>query len=303
MAEHIVAAAFADRVETLPLTSIVPQKEIVPKFRRSKVYKVIATSLKKVGLIEPLVVFPGNENQYLLVDGHLRLEILKEMGETQVKAIVAKEDEAYTYNRHVSCITGVTQHFMILKAISNGVTEERLAEALGVDAAEIRSRRRLLDGICPEAIELLRDRRVPTGTFLILRRMKPIRQVEAAEHMCATATYSTAFAKALLEVTGSEFLMVPLTRQKITANSRSAQSMLELESRSLVKNLKALETSYGADVLTLTVCRTYIRRLLSSAAVERYLAKHHADLLDLLRNTVSQAVQTPSSPRVMTNAS
>jgi len=70
----------------------------------------------------------------------------------------------------VSSITGVAQHFMILKAIANGVAEERLAEALNVDVAEIRMKRNLLDGICPESVELLGNHRVPTGTFLILKK-------------------------------------------------------------------------------------------------------------------------------------
>ena len=291
MSEHTVPAAFADRVEMLPVESIVPQREISPRLRKGETYRLISTSLQTVGLIEPLVVFPTSGSQYLLLDGHVRLEILKQMGVPRVKAILANEDEAYTFNHHVSCITGVTQHFMILKAISSGVTEQRLAEVLNVDLSEIRLRRSLLEGVCPEAVELLRDHKVPAGTFSVLRKMKPVRQLEVSEHMCASATYSTAFAKALLEVTRPEFLTAPLRRQKITANSRAAQSMLELESQSVVKNLKALESSYGTDMLTFTVSCAYIRRLLAHARVERYLVKHHGDLLNVLRGTLSGAEQ------------
>jgi ParB-like chromosome segregation protein Spo0J len=36
---------------------------------------------------------------YLLLDGHIRLEMLKEIGETQVRCLVATDDEAFTYNK------------------------------------------------------------------------------------------------------------------------------------------------------------------------------------------------------------
>jgi hypothetical protein len=45
----------------------------------------------------------------------------------------------------------VAQHFMILKALENGVGEVRLADALSVEMGNIRKKRDLLKGICPEA--------------------------------------------------------------------------------------------------------------------------------------------------------
>lgn len=49
---------------------------------------------------------------------------------------------------------------MILKALENGVGEERLAEALSVDVGNIRKKRDLLNGICPEAVQLLRNNQI-----------------------------------------------------------------------------------------------------------------------------------------------
>jgi hypothetical protein len=94
----------------------------------------------------------------LLLDGHVRFDILKEIGATEVRAIFATDDEAYTYNKRVNHIPPVAEHFMILKALSSGVSEERIAQVLNVDAASIRQKRKLLDGICPEAVDILRNR-------------------------------------------------------------------------------------------------------------------------------------------------
>ena len=43
---------------------------------------------------------------------------------------------------------------MILNAIKKGVSEERLARALNVNIASIRTKRNLLTGICPEAVRV-----------------------------------------------------------------------------------------------------------------------------------------------------
>jgi hypothetical protein len=45
------------------------------------------------------------------------------------------------------------------------------------------------------------DKSVSPQVFGVLRKMKPIRQIEAAEHMVAGGTYTIPFAKALLAVT------------------------------------------------------------------------------------------------------
>ena len=44
-------------------------------------YKCIEASIKELGVIEPLVVFPQANSQgaFILLDGHIRLAILKEL--------------------------------------------------------------------------------------------------------------------------------------------------------------------------------------------------------------------------------
>src|SRR5262249_4892215 len=150
-------------------------------------YKQVASSLEHVGLIEPIVIFPKNKEHYLLLDGHMRVDILKSRRVTKVRAIIATDDEAYTYNKRVSHTPAIAQHFMILKALAEKVSEERIAKALNVNVAKIRKRRDMLDGVCPEAVEVLKTKPVTANAFGVLRKMKPVRQVEVAEHMVAHA--------------------------------------------------------------------------------------------------------------------
>jgi Trp operon repressor len=288
MAEKTVRIAFERAEFTLPIANIVPQRAITVDYRKSAKYRQIAQSIAHVGIIEALVVYPKAPNEYLLLDGHSRLDILKLRGDTEVRCTFSTDDEAYTYNHRVNQVTPIMQHQMILRALENGVPERRLAEALGVEIENIRRKRDLLKGICPEAVHLLRHKQVSIEAFSSLRKMKPVRQVEAAEHMIAGASYSAVFAKSLLAVTKPEFLAQPVRRPKIAARSAAAQEMLGRETEQLIRELKAIEDSYGTDILTLTVCSGYLKRMLANPRVERHLAKTHPELLGALKEALSE---------------
>ena len=297
MSHSAVKAAFEKQIIVLPIGIIVPQKEITTSHRNGEFYKQLTASLKHIGLIEPLVVYPRGPGDYLLLEGHLRLEILKSIGVTEAKCLLSTDDEAYTYNRHVNHIPAVAQHFMLLEALKTGLTEERIAAALDVSLESIRMRRDLLNGICPEAVQILIDKPIRPQVFALLRKMKPIRQIEAAEHMVAGGTYTIPFAKALLAVTKPEMLEADpaASSKKLQATSSAARSMFEEENEFLLKDLKSVELSYGTDVLALTVSCGYIDRLLQNPKIERYLSRNHMDILETLQQLLSDSGRRPAN--------
>ena len=60
--------------------------------------------------------------------------------------------------------------------------------------------------------------------------------------------------------------------------SAESVAMLRNEMEMLHRELKAIETSYGQNVLNLTVARGYIRKLLANALVSKFLSTNHGDL-------------------------
>lgn len=193
--------AFEEEVFTLPLTSIIPRRPLTAGLKNSKIYLQIKASLKEIGLIEPLVVFPQNNKGFLLLDGHLRLAILKELGATEAKSLLATDEDGYTYNKRVNYIPPVAQHLMLLQALNRGVSEERIAAALNVDVYAVRQKAQMLDGICDDVVELLRDRKMSPELFRVLRKMKPTIQIATAELMILRNDLSVAFAKTRLALT------------------------------------------------------------------------------------------------------
>ena len=57
-----------------------------------------------------------------------------------------------------SRLAAVQEHRMILQAVDRNVSEERLARALNIDISTLRQKKRALQGICPEVVEILTSR-------------------------------------------------------------------------------------------------------------------------------------------------
>lgn len=280
-----VKAAFERQIIVLPISSILPLRTINFSLKQSVKYQRIAHSINEVGIIEPLVVAPmkRGQRQHLLLDGHLRLAILVEQGAEDVRCLVADDDEGFTYNKRVNRLATIQEHYMIVRALDRGVSEEKLARALNLDVKAIKRRRNLLDGVCPEVIELLGDKTVSARAFEVLRKMKPIRQIEVAELMIAVNNYSMAYVQALLGATRQADLVNPEKPKKVGALTPEQMARLERETALVNQDFKALEESYGDDVLNLVVASGYVAKLVSNAEIVRYLTTRHPELLSELR--------------------
>ncbi len=291
--------SFDSRCIDVPLGRITPLRAKAHTLRTSAKYRQIAASLGEIGLVEPLVVFPNPDGSYLLLDGHVRYDILKTLQTPTVRCIVATDDEAHTYNKRVNRLSTIEEHRMILKAIEHGVTEERIASVLNVNIAAIRKKRNLLEAICPETVELLKDKHVTADTFKILRRMKPTRQFEVADLMIAAGNCSVTFAKALLAGTPASLLTEPERPRPKAGLSAEQRAMIEHETDVLLRDLRGVEETYGTEILDFTLASRYVERVVGNERVQRYLGKHHAELLyevtTLLHDVERE--RAPISPR------
>ena len=86
-------------------------------------------------------------NTYLLLDGHLRIEVLRDLGQIEVECLVSTDDEAFTYNKRISRLSPVQEQRMIAKAIERNVSKDKIARALDINVRSISRKVQLLDGI------------------------------------------------------------------------------------------------------------------------------------------------------------
>jgi ParB-like chromosome segregation protein Spo0J len=282
-----IKTAFEIRILSIDTARLQLLREVDPRERQHEKYKQIKASITAVGVIEPLVVFPLGRGEYRVLDGRKRLDVLKDGNiATEVECLLATEDEAYTYNRRVNYLSPVAEHQMILRALAHN-SQDRVAKALNVDVATIRRRLNLLTGVCEEAVEILKDRRATGTAFSVLKKMKPVRQVEVARLMVASKMYSGRFAQALLSGTRDDMLAQP-AKDRSKLGDADQRHHLQLETDSLLRDLKSVEDSYGVDVLSLSLMAKYVSRMVTNTEVRHAMERRSPEILQTLESLLEE---------------
>ena len=277
----VVAHAFEDDCVTLAVDALLPVRVLRTATKSSKKYQQITASIREVGLVEPPVVArdPANPGTFLLLDGHVRIEVLKDLGIEQVECLVSTDDEAFTYNKRISRLSPVQEHKMIRRAIERGVPEEKIAKALDINPQSVRRKVRMLNGICDETVAILKDKPCPMAVFEILRKLKPLRQLEAAELLVNANNYSVAYASAILAGTPQTQLAEGSKPKRIKGITPEAMARMESELARLQESITSIQETYGQDHLHLTVVKGYLAKLLGNARIVRYLMQHRPEFL------------------------
>jgi len=279
-----VTIAFDPQGIEIPTANILPMKALPSNIRSSARYLRVKASMQEIGIVEPPIVFPqkGKPDTYLMLDGHVRLDIAKESGYTSLFCFVALDDEGFTYNHKVSQLSPIQEHFMVLRAVKNGVSEERIARTLNVDPVTIRQKRDLLIGICPEAVDLLKERRASTGALREMKRVKPMRQIEMAELMIASNNLTTGYARCLVAGSPNDQLI----EQDECGHSTKPHGLapedlarMKKEMTGLEREFTMVQDEYGQNMLNLVVVVAYVRRLLDNETVVRYLSRSEPAML------------------------
>jgi ParB-like chromosome segregation protein Spo0J len=272
---------FEKATRRLAIADLQPLKIVSAAIKKSPKYVQIVASIGEIGIVEPPVVTPDRKDKgkYLLLDGHLRIEALKDRGETEVVCLISIDDEAFTYNKRVNRIAVIQEHRMIMKAIERGVSEERLAKALSVDAGSIKRKRRLLEGICGEVANILKDKHIAIQALAELRKLAPLRQIEATELMVAMNKYTFGYAKSLVAATPQDQLAEGYKPKRVRGLTSEQVALMERETANLDREFRIAEQSYGTDHLDLVIASGYIGKLLGNAKVVRYLGVHQKEIL------------------------
>jgi len=287
--EHL---GFIPEPRIISFDRLLPSQKAPIGLINSRKFKQIIASIDNVGLIEPLTIAKPDKasGMYLLLDGHIRMIALQELGFKDAPCLIANDDERYTYNNRINRLSTIQEHFMIRRAVERGVTPSRLATALELDIEQITKKINLLNGICSEAVQLLKDKHFSANLSPVLRKMKPTRQVECVELMVATNNITVSYAQALLAATPSNMLVNEGAQKKVKGVTADQMVKMEREMANLEGQFKLVEQSYGQDVLNLVLARGYLAKVLANEAVIRFLSQNNPDIL----REFSAIVQTVS---------
>jgi hypothetical protein len=244
----------------------------VPKKYRQR----IEASVRAVGLIDPLIVFPL-ENGYEILDGALRYRILLDLGIESVPCLIHNTRDGFTGNRMVNQLSASQEMRMLRKSLEE-LDEKTIANALGMQGIGHRLNKGLLEKLHPEVVKAFNANRINLQTAKELVNVKTERQHEILQLMESCKDFSTTFARGLVLKTGAA--------KRAKANgARTPWTKAEEKKSQLLKKLQEAEQQqdfytglyrqYTTNLLKLVI---YVRTLLNNAEVNAYLHAHHADL-------------------------
>jgi RepB plasmid partitioning protein len=136
---------------------------------------------------------------------------------------------------------------------------------------------------------LLKERPVNPVTFDVLRKMKPARQLESCKLMASAANFTSAYAKALLAATRERDLAKAAGPKRVAGMTSADLVLMEREMRTVQRDFRAVERTYGEDILNPVIATGYVSKLIRNHRIERYLEENHPENLREFRVIVSSA--------------
>jgi ParB family chromosome partitioning protein len=247
----------------------------------------ILASIKAVGLIEPLVVYPEGDD-YAILDGVQCYRVLLELGVEMAPCIVRSQREAFTGNRMVNRVSPIQEHRMIEKSLSE-VDEETIAATLGITSLSHRLKKSLLKQLHPDVATAFDQGKITRACAREFTHVKPPRQREILDAMEGYKDFSIAFAR-------TQVIKTPVQQREARRRKNNPWDKTAQRKNDLLKKLADAEQKhdfysrlykqYTIDLLRLAI---YARSLLTNARLREYLDRQHADLVVRLEAVIVDA--------------
>lgn len=93
---------FGNKCFIINVSDLLYGKELPIIVKSSVKYHQILSTVKTVGIIEPIVIYINNLSEKIILDGHLRVEASKDIGLSTVPCLISEDEESYSYNKYVN---------------------------------------------------------------------------------------------------------------------------------------------------------------------------------------------------------
>jgi ParB-like chromosome segregation protein Spo0J len=268
----------------IPIIQLRPLRE--RKISQREFDRILA-SIKAVGLIEPLIVFPEGDD-FVITDGVQRYRALLDLGVELVPCILGPRREAFTGNRMVNRLSAVQENRMIEKSLEE-LDEQTIAAALNLSGITHRLKKTLLKQLHADAAAALDQSAITRACARELTHVKPDRQSEILTAMKSYKDYSVAFARSLI-------LKTPPAQREVRRRKRNPWNKSAQHKSDLLRKLAEAEQKhdfysrlykqYTIDLLRLAI---YARALLTNRQVREYLDQRHPEIVARFETIIAEA--------------
>ena len=276
----------------VPLSALEPLRErsnINPK--KHKGFQRILSSIRSIGLIEPLCVYQENGG-YVILDCYLRFLACTELGLETIPCIVYQDKEAYTFNRMVNRLSGYQEIRMLRKSLET-LDEKTIANTFGMKTIRYRLAPKLVEVLHPKVAQAFEQDLLGKAAAMEMACVKPPRQAAMLKEMKRVNDFTPAFIRALI-------LKTPQELRNPNRNPRRGWSDDKGKRRELVARLEEAEKQhdfytglyrqYSADLLKLAL---YVRKVITTEQVRMYMEDNHGTTLEELQEIVLDGHVTP----------
>jgi ParB family chromosome partitioning protein len=263
--------------QDIPIEKLVPLNERRINLKTNRGYHKIVSSIKSIGLIQPLCVYFEN-GHYVILDGFLRFKALEQFGVTTVPCIVYKTKEAYTFNRMVNHLSPYQQSRMLRKSLET-LGHEEIEEVLGIKSLKFRLGIDLYEHLHPQVIKKLDYNKITRKCAAELTYVNKDRQLEILREMKKCNDFSISFGRALvIKTSPKQRNKKKKTRRTWSEDSDKKQELVERlrKVQERYDFFSTLYQQYVADLLRLSI---YVRRLITNDEIRDYLAGAFPDVL------------------------
>lgn len=290
-----MSAEFPVNGMDIPVTALQPLRERENvNIKTHKGFKRIISSIRAIGLIEPLCVYPEKDG-YVILDGYLRYLACVELGAEKLPCMLFSDKEAYTFNRMVNRLSGYQEMRMLRKSLET-LEEKTITTTFGAISMSYRLAPSLVEHLHPKVAEAFEQDLLGKTTAMEMSCVKQPRQVEMLKEMKRVNDFSPSFVRALI-------LKTPPELRNPKRNPRKPWSEDRNKRRELVARLEEAEKQhdfytglyrqYSADLLKMAL---YVRKLITTPAIQEFLKAHHQQTLKELSAIVLDVQPAPAVP-------
>ena len=279
------------RGEDIDISKLVPLNTREINFKKNRGYQKILSTIKMIGLIEPLDVYK-EKNQYIILNGFLRFKVLQELNINPVPCLIHPDKEAYTYNKMINNLSPVQESRMLRQALKT-LDHTTMAQVFGVKSLQYRLGTGLLNHLHPKVINAIDKALITRGCAKELTYVTKKRQEEIIQEMSKSEDYSIAFARALVIKTPSNMRNQEKKKKPWAEDSEKKQELVnKLEFITKRYDFYSnLYRQYSADLLKLYV---YTRKLITNEKIRLYLEINFSEIYMQFENIVFEANGIPA---------
>ena len=268
----------------IDIEKLVPLNERSINLKKNRGYRKILSTIKMIGLIEPLDVYKEN-GHYVILNGFLRYKAFQEHEINTVPCLIHAKKEGYTYNKMVNRLSPVQESRMLQEALKT-LDQSTVAEVFGVKSLQYRLSKGLLKELDSKVVNAIDKGTISRRCAKELTYVSKKRQNIILREMEKCEDFSIAFARALIIKTPSDMRNHSKKKRKPWAgdSEKKQELVAKLETTSKRYDFYSnLYRQYSADLLKLYI---YVRKLITNEKTRLYLEINFLEIFEQFESII-----------------